>query len=396
VHVWRGGELEMSGCWVHHCGQGLTLTRCYEHDQVCKSIQNASELRIIDNRFEDICKHNWSCALSLGVNMTMQSAQDVDMGQDSSAIVTSSHFLRYKDLVDEADEGASPTSRVSVTFSSNTVCRCALGLVVSDAIVQVHQNTFSNMHIGALQLCDVVADLRGNRVIDCVGAAFALSAMLRKPDSQSAQAVLEGNVYRRCNVAIRMTAAHTATCVVRARSDILEDNGDGIIVLSPKCHAAFEACQITGSRRCGARVGRGARARFAHCTLLKNGRGIAVSSLSSVDVQHCRFADNVGWAVRLEDVNSPTVQESAARASSGSIVSGNVFGRVRCGNVGRKRVRIDAWEENRAHAEANIDEDDGQTVLPVLKRRRNFDREADEMADSLHAMSLDERVPSPQ
>merc|ERR1712146_687537 len=103
------------------------------------------------------------------------------------------------------------------------------------------------------------------------------------------------------------------------------------------------------------------------------------------------MGNNLGWAVRLEDV--PTAQDSTMDidASVGSVVSGNTFGSVQQGNVGRKRVRIDGWEEGRAQTEGNVERGQGTPVMPLLKRRRNLEKEAEELTSRLGGMSLEGR-----
>merc|ERR1712048_38751 len=101
-----------------------------------------------------------------------------------------------------------------------------------------------------------------------------------------------------------MTAANGSICKLEAEEELMEGNGDGAIILSPKCIAQFLSCTITGSVRCGARICRGARGFFERCRMSFNGRGIAVAATSAAEVRNCNFSDNVGWAVRLEDAPS--------------------------------------------------------------------------------------------
>jgi hypothetical protein len=270
-----------------------------------------------------------------------------------------------------------------VTFSGNELWECSLGVVACNVSLQGQQNRFIDMKLGAWQLRDVNVNLDNNHVEGCSGTAFSLKAMV--PLTEGTCARLCGNTYIGCNVGIRLTSANTAKCSLQAAQEKLENNGDGAIILSPNCRAKFVACNIRGSRRCGARIGRGAHGSFEGCLMSWNGRAVAVAASSAAEIVNCNFDNNVGWAIRLEDAPSSS---SNAGASSGSVVSGNVFGHAQHGNVGRKRVRIDGWEEGRAHFDGNI-EDAGAAVEPVLKRRRNIDEEADEAAELFAGMSLE-------
>merc|ERR1712232_110521 len=96
IHVWRGAELEMSRCRVHHCGQGVTVTRCNDPEFELKlpGLQQArsKELLIADSLFEDIADHDWSSALSIGNLVSCsREPQDVPMRSTGPDSTVSAH-----------------------------------------------------------------------------------------------------------------------------------------------------------------------------------------------------------------------------------------------------------------------------------------------------------------
>jgi hypothetical protein len=359
----------------------VAVSRCLEaeHETGTLSEAKVNELIIEDSCFEDISSNAWSSALSVGhlVSVGSQSKSFPQEGQQLS---------RYKDLHEQVVQCVPLESFMSVMFSRCTVRRCSLGVVASAIKLQAQHNTLLDVRLAAWQLCDVVADLQGNIVDHCVGTAFSLHAMTNQ---RNAFCRLYANTYRGCNVGIRLSAVSGVPCKVEARDELLDSNGDGVILLSPQCHAKFVSCTLKGSRRCGARVGRGARGSFERCNVSLNGRGVVAAAASSVEVQNCSFDNNVGWAVRLEDASSMSVGSASVPSSPCSVVSGNVFGSAQQGNVGRKRVRIDGWEDGRVLTLDNIDQDQSSVVVPFLKRRRNFDAEAEAITVRLCGMSLD-------
>jgi hypothetical protein len=341
-----------------------------------------TDLIVVDSVFEDIMSHAWSSALSVGhfVSSRVQSEDSPPIHEESlqASTTQTSQLLQYKDLHDSRD-----ALHMSVIFNRNRVRRCFLGIVACDARLEARENEIIDIGFNALQLCDINADVHSNIFMRCDGPAIAMTAMMAAFHG-GAHGRFSRNTYRACGVGIRLTSSQGIPCSVSAQGELLEDNGDGVVILSPKCQANFVQCSITRTRRCGARIGRGAQGSFERCNIFANGRGIAVASTSAAKIRNCNFSGNVGWAVRLEDAPSA----ANASTSTGSVVAGNFFGCVQSGNVGRKRIRIDAWDEGRALTEGNL-EDDGSIVQPLLKRHRNLDEEADDAADRLGKMSLE-------
>jgi len=361
VHVWRGGELEVDRCWVHHCGQGISVNRCTEIDLTNQlGPAKPTELIVVDSCFEDISSHAWSSAVSVG------------------------HLV--------SGANASDGSRtISATLTRNMVRRCSSGIVCFNVNLHAEQNTFLDLGLVAMQLCNVACDLQGNVVERCSGTALALSA---SPDEESHEgrgsfSRLHGNTYRCCKVGIRLTTKQATPCLMEAKEETFDANRDAVIVLSAQCVAKLISCTLQGSHCCGARVGHGARGCFEACSFSGNGRGIAAAVSSSIEVRNCHFVGNVGWAVRLED--RPPTSENSGRIGEdcSCVVSGNVFGHVQRGSVGSKRIRFDGWDVGHAQAEGNVEADRGAAVTPVLKRRRGLDDESDAAVERLSRLSLD-------
>merc|ERR1712048_561248 len=142
--------------------------------------------------------------------------------------------------------------------------------------------------------------------------------------------LLQGNTYRNCAIGIRLTSKNgtAAPCRVHAKEELLHETGDGIIIASPGCFARLVGCTMRHSLRCGVRIGHGARAELQNCNISWNGRGVAAAGKSSANILNCQFDGNIGWAVRLEDQSLAPKQLEYCDNLCGSVVSGNIFGRV--------------------------------------------------------------------
>ena len=72
VNVWRGARLEMTRCWIHDCGQGISASH-FETPrdlEVFEEFQVTPHISIQECLFEKISKNDWSSAISLGRFMT--------------------------------------------------------------------------------------------------------------------------------------------------------------------------------------------------------------------------------------------------------------------------------------------------------------------------------------
>mmetsp|Transcript_110434 Transcript_110434/g.235898 ORF Transcript_110434/g.235898 Transcript_110434/m.235898 type:complete len:608 (+) Transcript_110434:58-1881(+) len=370
VHAWRGAHLEVRSSWVHHCGQGITVSA---PGPAGVSELGPVKLLLSETCFEHILSHTWSSAVALGRPAGPSRGDEPDQrgAEDAKSVdggATNSH-----------DAGP-----ITATICHNTVRLCSLGVIASDVQLQAHKNIFSQLSLGGWQLRGVKAELQDNTSDGCgdIGPAMAVSSS----EDGCTWVRLLRNIHRGCGVGLRVSSQGRSPCHIEAREEIWGSNGDGCVLIGVGCRASFANCEVQGSRRCGVRVGRGARARLEGCRIVGNGRGVAVAAAGAADVSGCTFEENVGWAVRLEGASENAVPDHGIDGSAQSTVSGNIFGAAApSGNVGRKRLRIDAWHEDCAAVEGNVEAEGGAVVVALRKRLRGPE---DEAAERLAELTL--------
>lgn len=77
VNVWRGARLEMIRCWIHSCGQGVSVSHFLTPTDlgVFKEFQVTPHVSIQECLFENIAKKDWSSAISIGRFVTLGADQ---------------------------------------------------------------------------------------------------------------------------------------------------------------------------------------------------------------------------------------------------------------------------------------------------------------------------------
>ena len=77
VNVWRGARLEMIRCWIHSCGQGVSVSHFLTPTDlgVFKEFQVTPHVSIRECLFENIAKKDWSSAISIGRFVTLGADQ---------------------------------------------------------------------------------------------------------------------------------------------------------------------------------------------------------------------------------------------------------------------------------------------------------------------------------
>jgi len=366
VSAVRGASVELVRSTLRSCGQGVTMrtwaadaAACFSKESSEATMAGQMRLLAVDCHFEDLLKHAWSSAVAAG--------------RDGSSSAAEVYLLR------------------------NKIQRCSVGVVVDCVRMHAEQNVLLELKLGGLQSTSSTLSLLENKIEDCGGVGVALSS---RPDGHSS-AELRGNCLESCNVGMQVRASGTSHCHLSAVSDTYTANGEAICAMAcasvnkhehaltgkptGRCMLALSSCRVLGSKRSAIRIGRGVRARIWHCDLLGNGRGVLAGAWTSVNIQHCRFGDNIGWGVRLEGVHGSNkggeVENQGGRASTEdtdyepSVLSYNMFVSSQRGAVGSKRIRIDPWHELRTNADSNAMEASGCEVQPELKRHRQLEQE---------------------
>uniref|UniRef100_A0A7S4PX37 Right handed beta helix domain-containing protein n=1 Tax=Alexandrium monilatum TaxID=311494 RepID=A0A7S4PX37_9DINO len=380
VSAQRGACVEVPGTFVHHCGHGITISRCLDASAMISGM-GPMRLRVEGSRFEDLTKHPWSAAVAVG---HVGAGADAGTGLDEVEIVGCS------------------------------VERCCVGVAACRARLWMRGSRLADMELGGVQLADSYACLQDNTVEGCGGAGLALAS--GPGPGCGLVAELRGNVVRGCDVGLRISASGASPCQLSACGDTFEGNGDAVCTggsvsrrgescptqglpsgapRSASCTARLTGCRLLGSRRAGLRVGRSSRAVLRGCSVAGNGRGVTVAAWAAADVQGCRFEDNVGWALRLEDDAASAAAASTEAGgrppgpSAASRVCDNVFSALQTGNVGRKRLRVDLWHEGRTATEGNVEAGSGSAVEPETKRQREIERrEAEDTAQLFAGLAL--------
>jgi len=276
---------------------------------------------------------------------------------------------------------------------------------VDVARLHAEQNVLLDLQLGGFQLTSSTVSLLANKVEKCGGTGVAISAGLKG----NSTAELNCNSFTLCSVGLRTRNSGASHCHLSAVSDTYTANGDAICAIAhasvnkrdpalghvapshtltkptSRCLLALSSCRMVASKRSGIRLGRGVHARIWHCDIMGNGRGVVAAAWASVDIQRCRFGDNVGWGVRLEgshnyhDHAELDAQEESPdthdKDHEPSVLSYNVFVSSQRGAVGSKRIRIDPWHELRTNADSNSMEASGCEVQPELKRHRQLEQE---------------------
>eukprot|EP00418_Pyrodinium_bahamense_P095522 CAMPEP_0179025672 /NCGR_PEP_ID=MMETSP0796-20121207/8110_1 /TAXON_ID=73915 /ORGANISM="Pyrodinium bahamense, Strain pbaha01" /LENGTH=411 /DNA_ID=CAMNT_0020721709 /DNA_START=96 /DNA_END=1332 /DNA_ORIENTATION=- len=356
-------------------------------------------LHVEECRFEDLAKHPWSAAVSVG----------------------------------RLGCGATGPYLDEVRVVRSEVFRCSLGIAASSVQLLAEDNRLMDLMLAGVQLVDSRTLLSRNRVERCGGAGIAFSSGPANSIAGGSVCELCGNTVRHCDVGLRVSSSGALRLRLLAAMDTFEGNGDaictlgsslahmsdglplqeandfGVVSVGPsataaqavRCRAAsctveMTECNLLGSRRCGLRVGRATRIQLRGCAVMGNGRGVVVAARAAVDVQGCCFQDNIGWALRLEDralaASTAVAADCGLRqgADGGSVVAGNVFAAAgRKGNIGRKRVRVDTWHEGSTTVEGNLEAGSGTVVEPETKRQRQLERqEVDIAATQLAGLGL--------
>mmetsp|Transcript_72031 Transcript_72031/g.166846 ORF Transcript_72031/g.166846 Transcript_72031/m.166846 type:complete len:602 (+) Transcript_72031:109-1914(+) len=357
VHSWRGAHLEMRHCTVSGCGQGVTVSQC-DPDMQRHSVGGA-RLILEDNIFEGIENKGWSSAASLGCLVS----------------TTNGQLTHYRSLAGTHTPSAVVSRSVRpivAVLTRNIIRRCSVGIVASGVQLEAQHNMLADISFSGWQLHDISAHLTDNCTERCGGPGVGISA------AAGSRGRFERNTYRHCVVGLRMSSAGGAPCHVDMREDVFESNGDGAVIRSSGCFATWFSCAWRHSTRCGLRVGRAAQARLEHCSVSGNGRGVVVAAASSAQVRSCSFEDNLGWALRFE-ADRANGEQTSCRSDGPSEVSNNIFGSVTRGNVGRKRVRIDAFAGNVAAAvQGNVEAVGRRAVEVQVKRHRTLETEIGE------------------
>eukprot|EP00747_Dinoflagellata_sp_TGD_P088536 gnl/TRDRNA2_/TRDRNA2_164039_c6_seq2.p1 gnl/TRDRNA2_/TRDRNA2_164039_c6~~gnl/TRDRNA2_/TRDRNA2_164039_c6_seq2.p1 ORF type:complete len:755 (+),score=82.03 gnl/TRDRNA2_/TRDRNA2_164039_c6_seq2:122-2386(+) len=316
VSAWRGALVDMQGTWVHHCGQGVTVSQCPE-DLRAQNLASfpTQSVRVCVARccFEDLAKHAWSCAVSVGRPIT-----------DG----------RSKHRMPDVSEAAvsSKCCALEAVVRHNVVRRCSIGISASNARLLVDSNHFVDVALGGLQLCDVGAELNRNDIDLCGGTGIALSSGSSTHSGLVGQ--LLDNRIRRCALAVRVTSAAGAISRVKMQQDVIESSNDeGLTVIGKGSRLEVSRCDIRGCNRFALRVGRGAHAMLEGCSIVGNGRGIAVAAWAAADVRRCHFEGNVGWAVRLEGAAEDVFSPAQRPPGSQCVIAENVFGGVSRGSI---------------------------------------------------------------
>ena len=79
VNVWRGARLEMIRCWIHSCGQGVSVSHFQTPNDLgeFKEFQLAPHLSIRECIFERIAAKDWSSAISIGRFSTLGQGKSI-------------------------------------------------------------------------------------------------------------------------------------------------------------------------------------------------------------------------------------------------------------------------------------------------------------------------------
>eukprot|EP00746_Dinoflagellata_sp_MGD_P163703 gnl/MRDRNA2_/MRDRNA2_91891_c0_seq1.p1 gnl/MRDRNA2_/MRDRNA2_91891_c0~~gnl/MRDRNA2_/MRDRNA2_91891_c0_seq1.p1 ORF type:complete len:947 (+),score=115.54 gnl/MRDRNA2_/MRDRNA2_91891_c0_seq1:60-2843(+) len=399
LHAWRGADVTMSDCWVHHCGLGVSIahSRGCNVDQTMQLLkQRPSRIVLERNIFEDLSTHSWSAAAALGCLVLCG-------GADESA----QKLVAYREALETTECAQSKSFHpIDVILRRNKVTRCSMGFQACQVTLAAEENEFNELHLGAFHFRDSNSTLAKNRIDHVTGTAISISAETQRQCS----GLLQKNTIRFCTLGVRVTSK--VPLKVDSCDDKLENNKDAIDIQGVGCNVAIKRCTMQGSQRCGLHIDRKAHVILDGSKVIGNGRGVAVCD-GSVDMQRCHFERNIGWAVRLEgppgqyaiqDIGTPREAEltrgrpgeplqltNGSRSASAvrpSVITQNTFGAVSRGNVGRKRVRVDIWHNDSAEVEDNVGVNGEGPVEPLRKRRREDVAMEEETSLQLANLSL--------
>eukprot|EP00435_Cladocopium_sp_Y103_P032413 s1473_g8.t1 len=352
VNVWRGARLEMIRCWIHSCGQGVSVSHFLTPKDlgVFKEFQVTPHVSIRECLFENIAKKDWSSAISIG--------RFVTMGHGESSLT--------KTLPNRGNAGLNEQVGLVVELFHNTLRFCSGGVTAYESNLLAHGNKAEDIKYAAFHIFNGVASLEENEINRCASALTARSG--QSPMTGSAKLNLRSNLLQNSEIGLRLaTSASGAPLQLELAQDSLTNLGNGAILQGSLCKVAMKDCLISHCKRIGLHALREASVKLLQCRISDNGRGVVVASGSAALIHGCSFERNVGWAIRFE-AEGPEENLGASRALNPlrSDVTFNEFSAPSKGNAGRKRVRVDTRNAN-VQCIGNREPGDGHMVEPQVK-----------------------------